>query len=164
MGSKEKGHLVVSSPVFDNEGEIPARYTCDGDNINPPLVVDQIPKDTVSLVIIMEDPDAPNGTFDHWLVWNIPPKPGISENSNPGINGMNGKGKTGYHGPCPPYGTHRYYFHVYALDTSLDLSPKTDKEILRDLIQPHVLAEGSLLGMYGKLTKIAALEHQLEQH
>jgi Raf kinase inhibitor-like YbhB/YbcL family protein len=164
MGSKEKGRLVISSPVFDNEGEIPERYTCDGDNINPPLVVDQIPKETESLAIIMEDPDAPNGTFDHWLVWNIPPKPGISENSNPGINGVNGKGKTGYHGPCPPDGTHRYFFHVYALDTSLDLSPQTDKEVLRDLIQPHILAEGSLLGMYGKLSKIDALEHTLEHH
>jgi Raf kinase inhibitor-like YbhB/YbcL family protein len=164
MATKEKGNLVVSSPVFDNEGEIPSRYTCDGDNINPPLVVDQIPKDTVSLAIIMEDPDAPDGTFDHWLVWNVPPKPVISENSNPGINGVNGKGKTGYHGPCPPSGTHRYYFHVYALDTSFDLSPQTDKKVLRQLIEPHILAEGNLLGMYGKLTKKEVRAHALQQH
>lgn len=164
MATKEKAQLIVSSPMFDNEGEIPVRYTCDGDNINPPLVIDQIPKDTVSLAIIMEDPDAPNGTFDHWLVWNIPPRAGISENSNPGINGVNGKGKTGYHGPCPPSGTHRYFFNVYALDTALDLSPQTDKSILRELIEPHILAEGTLLGLYGQLSKIEALAHELEQH
>lgn len=164
MATKEKVQLIVSSPVFDNEGEIPLRYTCDGDNINPPLVIDQIPKDTVSLAIIMEDPDAPNGTFDHWLVWNIPPRPGISENSNPGINGVNGKGKTGYHGPCPPAGRHRYFFYVYALDTALDLSPQTDKHILRELIEPHILAEGTLMGMYAQLGKIEAAAHELEHH
>jgi len=156
-----KPQLLVSSPVFDNEGEIPARYTCDGDNINPPLVIDQIPGNTVSLVIIMEDPDAPKGTFDHWLVWNIPPRPGISENSNPGINGVNGAGRTGYHGPCPPSGSHRYYFHVFAIDTSLDLDPKTDKKTLQYIITPHILAEGTLLGMYGKMDKIQAAEKEL---
>lgn len=164
MDSKERGHLVVTSPVFDHEGEIPARYTCDGDNINPPLVIDQIPKDAVSLAIIMEDPDAPDGTFVHWLCWNIPPKPGISENANPGINGVNGKGKTGYHGPCPPSGTHRYFFYVYALDTAFDLSPQTDKEVFFSLIEPHILAEGTLLGLYGQFSNAEKREHQLEAH
>lgn len=164
MPAKEKGQLLVTSPVFDHEGQIPTRYTCDGDNVNPPLVIDQIPEGAVSLAIIMEDPDAPFGTFDHWLAWNIPPKAGISENSNPGTNGINSSGKTGYHGPCPPSGTHRYYFHVYALDTSFDLSEQTDKEVLRSLIDPHIIAEGSLLGLYGALSEIDTLEHELEQH
>lgn len=164
MSTNQKQRLIVSSPVFDHEGDIPARYTCDGDNINPPLVIDQIPAEAVSLAIIMEDPDAPNGTFDHWIVWNIPPKAGISENSNPGINGINGKGKTGYHGPCPPSGTHRYFFYVFALDIALDLPTHTGKKGLKESMRSHILAEGELLGLYGKLNPVAEAEHHLEHH
>lgn len=140
--------LYITSPVFQRDGNIPSRYTCDGDEINPPLEIEQIPEGTQSLAIIAEDPDAPKGTFDHWIVWNIPPGRHILENTNPGISGTNGAGKTGYHGPCPPEGTHRYYFHVYALDTALDLPAGSSKKELQTAMQAHILAEGSLMGLY----------------
>lgn len=152
MPSTENSRLSISSPVFDNEGMIPPRYTCDGDNINPPLVVDGIPEGTESLAIIMEDPDAPKGTFDHWLSWNIPPSAGIPEHSNPGINGHNSAGKTGYHGPCPPNGSHRYYFYVFALDTSLDLPADASKQQLKSAMEGHILAESELMGRYERVT------------
>lgn len=150
MPSDENNRLSISSPVFDNEGTIPSRYTCDGDNINPPLVIDGIPEGTESLAIIVEDPDAPKGTFDHWLAWNIPPSPSIPEHSNPGINGHNSAGKTGYHGPCPPSGTHRYYFYLFALDTSLDRPAGAGKQQLKSAMGGHLLAEGQLMGRYAK--------------
>lgn len=160
--TKEKGRLLISSPVFDNEGPIPSRYTCDGDNIHPPLIVDQIPPDAVSLVIIMEDPDAPDGVFDHWLAWNIPAQPRISENSNPGTNGVNGKGKRGYHGPCPPSGTHRYYIYVFALDAEIEIRSSASKAVLKAAMRPHILAEGIILGMYSKHDEMEVAEHLLE--
>ena len=101
----------------------------------------------------MEDPDAPRGTFDHWLVWNISPTEAIAEQTNPGISGTNDFGKTGYGGPCPPSGVHRYFFKVYALDTKLDLLAGTDKEALLDAMQEHILAEGELMGLYQKRKK-----------
>lgn len=149
MASSNK-NLIVSSSAFQHEGTIPSRYTCEGDNTNPPLQIDQIPEGTKSLAIIMEDPDAPKGTFDHWLVWNIPPQGMIKENSNPGISGTNSAEKTGYHGPCPPSGSHRYYFHIYALDAELDLQAGETKETLQTAMAPHILASGSLMGRYQK--------------
>lgn len=153
MANKATGNLIISSPAFQNEGIIPAKYTCDGEDINPPLKVDKIPEGTQTLAIIVEDPDAPKGTFDHWLVWNIPPKNSIAENRIPGISGKNGAGKTGYHGPCPPSGYHRYYFHVFALDNSLDLEAGVDKKALQQAMEPHILAKGSLMGRYQKADK-----------
>jgi Raf kinase inhibitor-like YbhB/YbcL family protein len=140
--------ITVSSPAFEYEGMIPAKYTCDGENINPPLQIDRLPHETQSMAIIMEDPDAPKGIFDHWLLWNIPPTKRISENSNPGISGFNSSGKTGYHGPCPPSGSHRYYFHLYALDTILDLEPGADKESLQKAMKTHIIAKGTIMGRY----------------
>jgi Raf kinase inhibitor-like YbhB/YbcL family protein len=143
--------LKISSSAFDHEGVIPSKYTCEGEEVNPPLQIDQIPPETQTLAIIMEDPDAPKGTFDHWLVWNIPAATNIiGGDSVPGISGKNGGGQTGYYGPCPPSGVHRYYFYVYALDTTLDLDGGADKAALKAAIEGHVIAEGVLMGRYEK--------------
>lgn len=98
----------------------------------------------------MEDPDAPRGVFDHWLVWNISPNEAIAEQTNPGISGINDFGKTGYGGPCPPSGVHRYFFKVYALDTKLDLLEGSDKNALLAAMTDHILAEGEIMGLYQK--------------
>jgi Raf kinase inhibitor-like YbhB/YbcL family protein len=153
MTTNKPGSLNISSSAFENEGLIPSKYTCDGQEINPPLFVENIPEGTQALAIIVEDPDAPKGTFDHWLVWNIPPERIIEENRIPGMSGKNSSGKTGYHGPCPPSGYHRYYFYVYALDQSLDLEGGSDKKMLQAAMQPHILAEGTLMGKYKKTGK-----------
>ncbi|WP_238430282.1 YbhB/YbcL family Raf kinase inhibitor-like protein [Chitinophaga agri] len=143
--------LKITSSAFDHEGVIPLKYTCEGEEVNPPLQIEQIPEGTKTLAIIMEDPDAPNGTFDHWLVWNIPPASSmIGGDSVPGICGKNSGGNCNYYGPCPPSGTHRYYFHVYALDVKLDLDGGADKAALKAAIEGHVIAEGVLMGTYGK--------------
>lgn len=149
MANKVK-ELLVSSSVFGHEDNIPSRYTCEGENINPPLTIGEIPEGTRTLALIMEDPDAPKGTYDHWLAWNIPPETTIRENTNPGISGTNSAGKTGYLGPCPPSGSHRYYFHVYALDAALDIQAGETKETLRTAMEPHLLASGTLMGRYQK--------------
>jgi Raf kinase inhibitor-like YbhB/YbcL family protein len=148
MEDIKTGTLVISSAAFRHEGIIPSVYTCDGKGINPPLEIDHIPQETQTLAIIMEDPDAPGETFDHWLLWNISPIYHITENSVPGISGTNSAGKTGYHGPCPPSGSHRYYFYVFALDTKLDLEAGADKKALQEAMEPHILAKGILMGHY----------------
>jgi Raf kinase inhibitor-like YbhB/YbcL family protein len=153
MKNNEINKLLISSPAFENEGDIPSKYTCDGEDINPQLTVDNIPENTKTLAIIVEDPDAPKGTFDHWLVWNVPPESIIEENRIPGISGTNGAGKTGYYGPCPPSGTHRYYFHVFALDSSLDLQGGIDKKTLQNAMDSHIVAKGTLMGHYKKGAK-----------
>jgi Raf kinase inhibitor-like YbhB/YbcL family protein len=152
MTQKEASSLIISSAAFENEGIIPSKYTCDGEDINPPLEVDNIPEGTKTLAIIVEDPDAPKGTFDHWIIWNIPPERLIEENRIPGMSGKNGAGKTGYYGPCPPSGYHRYYFHVFALDNSLDLEAGIDKKTLETAMEPNILAKGSLMGRYKKIS------------
>ena len=140
--------LTVKSPAFENNKLIPSKYTCDGEEVSPPLTVEGIPEKTKSLALIMEDPDAPAGLFIHWLVWNIPPTDKIQENSVPGTEGLNTNQKNSYHGPCPPGGTHRYYFKVYALDTLLKLGAFSEKEVLENAMQNHILAYGELLGLY----------------
>jgi len=140
--------LTVYSTVFSHKGHIPSEYTCDGKDINPPLEVENIPEGTKSLALIMEDPDAPRGTFDHWLVWNISPNEAISEQTNPGISGTNDFGKTGYGGPCPPSGLQRYFFKVYALDTKLELLAGADKKTLLETMNGHILSEGEIMGLY----------------
>ncbi|MBI2270403.1 MAG: YbhB/YbcL family Raf kinase inhibitor-like protein [Bacteroidetes bacterium] len=142
--------LTIESPVFTNNNSIPSKYTCDGTNVNPALTIKDIPVETKSLALIMDDPDAPNGTFDHWLMWDIPVRENIEENSMPGIQGKNSKGENKYTGPCPPSGTHHYHFRVYALDTKLNLSPGTDKSALLKAMEDHILAEGELTGLYKK--------------
>jgi len=145
--------LQVTSPMFRNNEPIPVKYTCEGDNVNPPLDIKNIPIDTKSLALIMDDPDAPKGTFDHWIMWNIEPDGVISQNTSPGKEGRNGRGENKYTGPCPPSGTHHYHFKVYALDTKLDLEAGADKKTLEAAMKGHILAEGKLVGTYKKMKK-----------
>ncbi|HWN88695.1 MAG TPA: YbhB/YbcL family Raf kinase inhibitor-like protein [Chitinophagaceae bacterium] len=142
--------LKLISTVFSHNGHIPPLYTCEGKNINPPLKVENAPGGTKTLAIIVEDPDAPGGTFDHWVVWNISPNEAIAEGSNAGINGTNSFGKAGYGGPCPPSGEHRYFFRVFALDDELDLLAGSKKEELLNAMKGHVLASAELMGVYQK--------------
>ena len=148
-------NLELRSTAFSHNGHIPPLYTCEGEDINPPLEVHNISQGTQSLALIVEDPDAPNGVFDHWLVWNISPQQDITERANPGINGTNSFGKTGYGGPCPPSGSHRYFFRVYALDTELDLPAGANKKELQQAMEGHILAEGELMGLYKKSKSMA---------
>ncbi|HJW28075.1 MAG TPA: YbhB/YbcL family Raf kinase inhibitor-like protein, partial [Saprospiraceae bacterium] len=119
--------LQVTSTAFESQSMIPSKYTCDGQNINPPLDIDHIPDHAKSLALIMDDPDAGGGMFVHWVVWNIPITLHLQEHSIPGTEGMNDSRRVHYGGPCPPSGTHRYFFKVYALDATLDLPPSTNK-------------------------------------
>jgi len=140
----------IGSKAFQHEGQIPSKYTCDGEGINPPLQFQNIPSGSVSLALIVEDPDAPDGTYDHWLVWNIDPAEEIPEGIQPGISGNNSGGKTGYHPPCPPDGEHRYFFYVYALDARLHLDAGADRSALEAAIQGHILGNAELMGRYTK--------------
>jgi Raf kinase inhibitor-like YbhB/YbcL family protein len=149
-------NLRLSSPAFKNEGIIPEKYTCDGGHISPPLHIEHIPEGTQSLAIIMEDPDAPKGTFDHWLVWNIPVTNDIDEDTMPGISGKNSAGNTGYHAPCPPTGYHRYYIYLFALDALLDLPVGTNKKTLQQAMSAHIIAMDSLMGRYRQVLEKSA--------
>ncbi len=143
--------LTVTSAAFSNGGNIPAKYTCEGQSINPPLKVAHIPAGAKSLAIIVHDPDAPlAGGFYHWVAWNLPTDGDIPENFKASAQGLNGAGKPGYMGPCPPTGSHRYHFKVYALDVQLQLPANTDHAALEKAMQGHILAEGILLGLYDK--------------
>jgi hypothetical protein len=141
--------LSVKSPAFEHGQLIPKKYTCDGQDINPPLTIEGIPKETKTLVLAVDDPDAPSGTWDHWIVWNIPASTSkIAENSVPGKEGVNSARQQGYMGPCPPGGTHRYFFKVYALDTELSLGSGSRKKDVEKAMQGHVLSKGELMGLY----------------
>jgi len=140
--------LRVSSPIFQNNQFIPPKYTCDGDDVNPSLRIEGIPREAQALVLIVDDPDAPMGTWDHWVVWNIPPVERIEENSVPGIQGLNDFNKHSYGGPCPPSGTHRYFFKVYALDMKLNLNSNSRKKDVEKAMKGHILAEGKIVGLY----------------
>ncbi len=131
--------LVVTSPAFENNKSIPRMYTCDGEDVNPPLNIKALPEGTKSLVVIVDDPDAPMGTWEHWNVWNIAPTNKINENSIPGTEGLNDFGKHSYGGPCPPSGVHRYFFKVYALDTELSLPINSRKKDIEKALSKHVL-------------------------
>jgi Raf kinase inhibitor-like YbhB/YbcL family protein len=144
--------LVVSSPVFGRNVPIPLKYSCLGENVNPPLKIDGIPVEAKSLVLIVEDPDAPMGLWIHWVVWNIPTTGTINEDSIPGTEGVTTSKKRGYGGPCPPSGTHRYFFKVYALDTKLDLGGNSQKRDVEKAMESHVLAKGELVGLYSRKT------------
>jgi len=140
--------LIVTSPAFENNGFIPSKYTCDGDNINPVLLIEGAPEATQSLALIVDDPDAPMGTWDHWIVWNILPTEKIEENSVPGTEGLNSFRRHSYGGPCPPFGTHRYFFKVYALDTKLAIQPNSKKNDVEKAMEGHILAKGEIVGLY----------------
>lgn len=148
MKNNNSSKLVISSPSFIEGGQIPKMYTADGDGINPPLVIDEVPDGTRTMALIMEDPDAPHGTFTHWTLWDIPPAASISENSEPGVTGKNSMNKTGYTPPNPPSGNHHYFFHVYALDYSPNLGTGSVREELEDAMAGHILAEGTIMGRY----------------
>ncbi len=141
--------LKITSTAFANNKLIPAKYTCDGDNVNPPLQIAGIPASAKSLALIVDDPDAPHKTFVHWVVWNIPPSTtSIDENSVPGEEGKNDFGKKGFGGACPPSGTHHYHFKVYALDMMLNLQDNATKADLEAAMKEHVLARAELVGLY----------------
>lgn len=147
------GGLKLTSPAFKDKGKIPAKYTCQGEDINPPLVIDGIPKGTKSLVLIVDDPDAPAGVWDHWIVWNIDPKTTkIEENSIPegASQGLNDFKVHEYKGPCPPSGTHRYLFKLFALDTTLNMHSDSIKQDIENAMNGQVLAQTELVGLYKK--------------
>ncbi len=143
-------NIKVFSSAFAANGSIPGKYTCDGQNINPPLEFEGIPEEAESLVLILDDPDAPTKTFTHWIVWNIEPVAKIEEDSIPGVEGLNDFKKIGYGGPCPPSGTHRYFFRVYALDKKLELKAGAGRKDLENEMIGHIIAEGELMGKYSR--------------
>lgn len=143
--------MKISSTAFAHNGQIPKKYTCDGSDINPPLKFEEVPANARSLALIVDDPDAPGGTWVHWVVWNIDPKIGeIKENSVPkgSTQGMNDFRKHAYGGPCPPSGTHRYFFKLYALDMAPNIGASTGKTALESAMKGHILAEAQLVGLY----------------
>lgn len=142
--------IKLSSPAFNAGDRIPATYTCDGENISPAIEIGALPQGTVSLVLIVDDPDAPAGTWTHWLMWDIPPHTSIPENSVPGILGRNDFNQTSYGGPCPPLGTHRYFFRIYALDCKLHLPEGSTKAEVIEAMQNHLIASGELMGVYSR--------------
>ncbi len=144
----ETEKLTVKSPSFENNGLIPSMYTCDGDDVSPALLIEGIPGETKSLALVVDDPDAPRGTWDHWVVWNIAPTDRIEENRVPGTEGLNTAGTHSYGGPCPPSGTHRYFFKVYSLDTKLTIPSSSRKKDLEKAMEGHVLAQGEIVGLY----------------
>jgi Raf kinase inhibitor-like YbhB/YbcL family protein len=149
--TKKMKDMTITSTAFPDGGTIPGRHTCDGQDISPPLSFGAAPAGTRSLVLIVDDPDAPVGTWVHWVVWNIPHDTReIAEGSLPAgaSQGLNDFKRNSYGGPCPPSGTHRYYFKVYALDTTLELAPSGNKAALEKAMQGHILARGQLMGTY----------------
>ncbi|MCX7909081.1 MAG: YbhB/YbcL family Raf kinase inhibitor-like protein [Ignavibacteria bacterium] len=157
LGGKEMDIKIFSS-AFEHEGFIPTKYTCDGENISPALSWKNIPSGTKSIAIINDDPDAPMGTWVHWVIYNISATAtGLPENIKPmeklsdgTLQGRNSWGKIGYGGPCPPSGVHRYFFKIYALDVVLDLKPGASKEELLKAMKGHILAEGQFYGKYSR--------------
>jgi len=145
--------ITLTSPAFHGGGAIPGTYTCDGIDVNPPLVIGPVPAGTRSLALIVDDPDAPVGIWVHWVVWNIPLQTReIRENSVPSgaVQGSNDWHRPGYGGPCPPSGTHRYFFKLYALDTLLNLGASTTRVDLEKAMQGHILGQVELMGTYHK--------------
>jgi len=149
--------LSVSSSVFEEGGEIPAKYTCEGENISPPLSWGEAPAGTGSFALIMDDPDAPIGVFTHWVLFNLPPDsrelpegvPAEGKLASGALQGNNGLSQIGYFGPCPPPGAvHHYGFTLYALDRTLDLAVGASKEQVLEAMRGHILAQGQLVGTY----------------
>lgn len=148
--------MELKSSAFNDGDMIPDKYTCDGTDISPPLEWESLPENTQSLALISDDPDAPVGTWVHWVYYDIPPDTeGLPENITPqenpdigGKQGMNDFRRIGYGGPCPPGGTHRYYFKIYALDTILNLPAGADKRQLLKAIEGHIIDQAQLMGKY----------------
>jgi hypothetical protein len=144
--------MKITSSAFQQGGNIPSKFSCDGANTNPPLQISNVPSEAKSLVLIVDDPDAPSGLFTHWAVWNISPQTStIPEGSTPkGVQGTNDFGKSGYGGPGPPSGAHRYYFKIFALDRELDLPSGAKRSQLDAAMKGHVVAQGELMGRYSR--------------
>lgn len=143
--------MKISSPNFINNEMIPAKYTCDGQNINPALVIEAVPTEAQSLALIFDDPDARIGIYTHWLVWNIQPRTEkIDEDSIPdeAIQGLNSSGQSGYISPCPPNGEHHYIFKLYALDLEINLSPNSGKSELEQAMEGHIIEQAQTIGLY----------------
>jgi Raf kinase inhibitor-like YbhB/YbcL family protein len=146
----------ISSSAFTNKGAIPSKFSCDGQDISPALTWIEPPDSTQSFALIMDDPDAPMGTWVHWILYNIPAStrnliegtPTDHQLSDGSLQGKTSAGSAGYHGPCPPSGTHRYFFKLYALDTALSLSAKADKKELLAAMEGHILANAELMGTF----------------
>jgi Raf kinase inhibitor-like YbhB/YbcL family protein len=153
--TRERNGMNITSAAFQHQQRIPRKYTCDGQNINPPLVFVDVPQAASSLALLVDDPDAPRGTWVHWLVYNIPPAVReVKERSVPrdGVEGMTSAGKPGYAGPCPPAGTHRYCFKLYALDAMLefDRPQRADSKVLEERMKDHLLEQTELVGLYSR--------------
>ncbi len=142
--------MKITSPEFEHNGFIPKKFTCQGEDINPPLNFQDIPPATKSLVLIVDDPDAVGGMWVHWVVFDIPPTAKIDEDSIPGKQGINDFRRRDYGGPCPPSGTHRYFFKLYALDKELNLKEGASKKELEKAMQGHILDKAELIGLYKK--------------
>ena len=145
-------NMKLTSPAFEEGAPIPTRFTCQGEDISPELSINDVPNNAKSLALIMDDPDAPVGTWDHWVLFNIDSSTElIVEDSEPvASKGVNSWGRTGYSGPCPPSGTHRYFFKLYALDTEFDLADGASKQNLMNMMKGHILEETTLMGTYKK--------------
>ena len=144
--------MEFRSSAFEDGGKIPAKHSCDEADASPPLAISGVPEGAISLALVRDDPDAPGGTWDHWVVCNIAPDTAaIPENTEPeGVPGKNSWGKLGYGGPCPPSGTHAYRFKLYALDAELDLRRGSTKLDLESAMQGHILADALLVGNYSR--------------
>ncbi len=149
--------MQITSAAFSEGGNIPKKYTCDGENISPPLAWSAVPAGTQAMALILDDPDAPAGTWVHWVVMNLPPSAtGLPEGvptsqgtlQNGAVQATTSFRKTGYGGPCPPSGTHRYYFKLYALDNKLGLAGNASAKDVQGAMQGHVLAQAELMGRY----------------
>jgi hypothetical protein len=145
--------MQIISPAFEYGAIIPVQYSCDGENVNPPLQILNVPASTKSLVLIMDDPDASVGTWTHWTIWNISPDTKlIAENSVPenAVQGTNSAQINNYRGPCPPSGTHRYFFKLFALDIEPDIAPSANIATLNARLTDHILATAELMGRFAK--------------
>ena len=150
--------MKLTSKAFEHKGIIPSQFTCDGQDISPPLIWSEPPADTKSLALICDDPDAPGKTWVHWVVYNLPPScrslpeavPGGKKIASGGLQGISDFRKLAYGGPCPPGGTHRYFFKIYALNRMLDLESGATKAELERKIKGHILEQGELMGYYSR--------------
>lgn len=143
--------MKITSPAFENNGSIPVKFTLDGENVNPPLKIEELPEGTESLALVIDDPDAPSGNWAHWLVWNIDPDhPNIEENSvqSGSSEGTTDFGNIKYDGPCPPSGVHHYHFIVYALSNRLNLDRGANKHMLKNAMTGKILDQEEIIGLY----------------
>ncbi len=148
-GAQGGDGMRLSTPAFENNASIPSKFTCRGEGINPALIIEGIPEAAQSLVLIVDDPDAPRGTFVHWVVYDIPVSSRIEENSIPGIQGLNNSGKLNFCAPCPPSGSqHRYFFKVYALDSLLKVKEGLNKAEIENLMYDHIMDKAEIVGIY----------------